>query len=305
MKENNFKVDFIGIGATKSGSTWIFECLKEHPQICGSSKKEIHFFDKSENYNKGLDYYESFFKHCISEKIKGEFTSTYIDSPLEAGIPLRIHKHFPKAKLIVCLRDPIERAYSHYKSSIYTKGQLSTYADFSKAIENHKLVKKGFYYKHLKKYFDIFPRENILVLIYEDIKKDSARFIQEIYNFLGVETQFVPPSIEKRIGFTGRSMSSFRIPFLSISLYKTVRSLNRSGKFFRFLKKIGLKFLYKKVVNWNRKIEGQNISDPSVKKIIDFDTQTKLYQTYKNDINNLERLIGKDLSHWKQIVNKN
>ena len=98
--------DFIGIGASKAASSWIFSCLKEHPEICVSSKKEINFFNKPYNYNKGIEHYKSFFKHCPKKSIKGEFTPNYINS---TQVPQLIHKHFPNVKIIACLRNPIDK----------------------------------------------------------------------------------------------------------------------------------------------------------------------------------------------------
>src|SRR6056297_562433 len=113
MKETKkeFNIDFIGIGAQKAGTSSIFHFLKEHPEICTSSKKEIHFFDKEYNYLKGIKFYRKFFNNCSSKNIKGEFTPRYIYHPKVAQ---RIKKYFPDVKLIVSLRNPIERAISHY-----------------------------------------------------------------------------------------------------------------------------------------------------------------------------------------------
>ena len=101
--ESNFQIDFVGIGAGKSATTWIYYCLKEHPQICCSSKKETAFFGKSwwewggGNYEKGMGWYETFFNHCPKDAIKGEFCTRYIS---DSDSPYLIKKHFPKVKII-------------------------------------------------------------------------------------------------------------------------------------------------------------------------------------------------------------
>ncbi len=109
MQNKDFKIDFIGIGTGRSASTWIYECLREHSQICMSQPKETRFFNR--NYEKGLKWYYKRFQNCSSFSIKGEYSPGYLVS-LET--PLLIKKHFPDAKLILCLRNPTERAYSHY-----------------------------------------------------------------------------------------------------------------------------------------------------------------------------------------------
>lgn len=127
--ENNHKQspDFIGIGVMKAATTWIFQCLVEHPDICGSSKKEIHFFDRPENYKKGLEYYKAFFNNCSHDKVKGEYTPRYIFSK---DAPELIYKNFLDVKIIACLRNPVDRAASHYKFSVCQNGRLSVFCSF-------------------------------------------------------------------------------------------------------------------------------------------------------------------------------
>ncbi len=118
------KIDFIGIGAAKAASTWIFTCLNEHPEICSDSRKETNFFSRYYNYKKGIKYYYSLFSHCSEDKIKGEFSPTYISSP---QAPYLIYKHFPEVKLIACLRNPVDRAYSEYNFRVRTKSGIYIY----------------------------------------------------------------------------------------------------------------------------------------------------------------------------------
>ena len=166
------KPDFIGIGVEKAGTTWIHYNLKTHPEICMISRKkfkEIYFFNESHQYSKGIEYYRSLYNRCPKNKVKGEFTAGYLSSP---QTPFLIYKHFPNVKLIVCLRNPIERAYSHYKYDMELKGFYNIYKSFEEAIKkNLSFLKLSFYYKQLKKYYDLFPNKNILVLFFEDQKK--------------------------------------------------------------------------------------------------------------------------------------
>ena len=101
---------FLVIGAPRSGTTWIARNLREHPEICLSKKKELHFFDRDENYERGIAYYESFFTRCSEQQHAiGEATPDYIHVPVAAK---RIKEHLPHAKLIVSLRNPRDRVYS-------------------------------------------------------------------------------------------------------------------------------------------------------------------------------------------------
>src|SRR6056297_310721 len=176
MKSKKFKSpDFIGIGTMKAASSWIFYNLKKHPEICGAKRKEVHFFDRHK-YKKGLKFYSKFFKHCDENKIKGEFTPSYI---YDKEAPGRIHDNLPEVKIIACLRNPVDRAYSEYRFSIEKKGKLRWYSGFLTALQKDRTFReKGFYYKQLKKYFNLFPKENIKIMIFDDLKRDPSSFIK-------------------------------------------------------------------------------------------------------------------------------
>src|SRR6056297_3627604 len=270
------KINFIGIGVQKAATTFIFKKLAEHPEVCGSSKKEIHFFDKEYNYSKGIKFYHSFFQHCSDSKIKGEFTPRYIYHPKTAS---RIKKHFPNVKLIVCLRNPIERARSHYFYSLQQKGRLFyLYNSFGEAIRKDKiLIERGFYYKQLKRYFDLFPKENILVLFFEDLKSNPKNFIQKIYSFLDVDDNFVPSNIKEKKHVTGDKIVKEKFPFLNFVLYKLRSLIKENSLIDIILEKLFIKKFFKKITIFNKK---------KVKN--------------KENINKLEKLLNIDLSNWKK-----
>ena len=101
--------DFLGIGTQKGGTTYLHSLLSEHPQAFLAIPKELHFF--SLHYQKGLAWYRDFFKSAADDKSCGEITPYYMFHPLAFK---RIHKHLPDVKLIVLLRDPVERAISQF-----------------------------------------------------------------------------------------------------------------------------------------------------------------------------------------------
>lgn len=280
MTTSNFKIDFIGIGASKAATTWIFDCLAEHPQVCDTKKyKELDFFNNY--YEKGVSYYQSFFKSCPPGKLKGESTPGYLFNPKVAA---RIKHCFPKVKLIVCLRNPIERAFSQYnfdKKSDFICAKNS----FEKALKlKPSLIKQGFYYSQLKRYFDLFSKENILVLIYEDIKKDPVRFIQSIYKFLKIDDKYIPKSIS--------NPSNKRLEFRSVKLQITLYKIYTKLKLNRLFKKLNLEILARAVKRLNTTIK-------SKREEMTQETRSYLQKIYQEDIKKLENLIQKDLSFWK------
>lgn len=183
---------FLFIGTAKAGSSWIFEVLREHPQIFIPEAKDLHFFDK--HFDKGFDWYREFFSGGGEAVASGEISHDYLSSP-EA--PARIHHTLPGVKLFACLREPVDKTISAFifnqSTHLSRTAKLKAYA-FSPWIMNHNN-----YYNGLLRYYQIFPKENILVLFYDELRKDPASFIRTIYTFLGVDPGFSPPSLHKTV----------------------------------------------------------------------------------------------------------
>ncbi len=187
-------IDFIGIGAQKSGTSWAYACLYEHPEICAPIK-EIHFFSRP-RFEKGISWYESHFDACPQQKKKGEFSTSYLYSK---ETPKRIKECYPDVKLIAILRNPVTRAYSQYRNSIKA-GEIDENVSFETfQKEEPSVIAQGLYSEQLDRYRAVFPREQLLVLVYEDIEKDPLVFMKRIYTFLGVDESFVPSMLHEQI----------------------------------------------------------------------------------------------------------
>jgi hypothetical protein len=184
--------NFLGVGSFRCGTTWIYECLKEHPDVfVPPDRKEVHFFDW--NYSKDIEWYRKWFEERASESAVGEFSPSYL---FHQKAPMRIARHLPDVKLIASLRDPVDRAYSNYWN-LRSTGAIT--CSFAEARRYHDwLVEPGLYYRHLKRYLDLFPRENLLVLIFDDLESEPASFIRGVYNFLDVDTKFVPTTVNEK-----------------------------------------------------------------------------------------------------------
>lgn len=189
--------NFLVIGPGKSGTTWMYHALKNHPQICVSSAKETLFFETE--FNRGIDWYSDFFSHCNEDtKATGEVSNTYIFCH---QAPERIKSVNPDMKLISCLRNPIERTFSHYLFLI-RGGQFE--GTFREALKEYPhLIEKGKYFKNLKPYLDTFAAEQICLKLFEDLKSNQEKFIQSIYGFLDVDSNYQPfVDDEKRFSAT-------------------------------------------------------------------------------------------------------
>jgi hypothetical protein len=180
------KIDFIGLGAQKSATSWAYTCLYEHPQVC-MPIKEIHFFSRP-RYAEGREWYESHFSKCDSKKLKGEWSTSYLYSPEAPG---RIRAWYPEAKLLAILRNPVTRAYSQFRNAIRA-GEIPKDKSFEAYSAEEKSVwDQGLYAQQLERYYALFPKNQILVLIQEDIDRNPVAFMKQIHEFLGIEKDFV------------------------------------------------------------------------------------------------------------------
>ena len=205
--------DFLIIGAARSGTTSLYEYLTQHPSIIPGVGKEVYFFDKK--YSNGVNWYKSFFPTKISKAklekkqntlcLTGEATPRYLHYPYA---PKRVHQLLPKVKLIVLLRNPIDRAYSHYQMEYNTGNEDLS---FEKAIEQEEnrisndmkkmendetfysvyfyrksYLTRGIYLDQLKRWYKYFPKEQFLILKSEDLYSDPSKIYREVLSFLGL-----------------------------------------------------------------------------------------------------------------------
>lgn len=299
MKTTNgsFKIDFIGIGAEKSATTWVADCLAEHPQICFSKQKEIYFFNeydphtlkvKNLKYQRGVAWYKKHFTHSIRMCIKGEFSPTYLYGKTTAR---RIKKHFPNVKIVVVLRNPVERAFSQYIHDQRVGVLLQT--TFKQAIKkSDSYIEKGLYYKNIKNYYKLFPKKNIHIIIYDDIKKNPLLVIRNLYKFLGVNSNYSP----KRLNNKSFEAANTRFQRLNYFMYQTEQYIKKRG---------WARLVLLSEVSGVRKIAywfAHNVNKKKLDKYpkMDKGMETKLKSVFEKDINKLEKLINRDLSKWKK-----
>lgn len=282
------KLDFIGIGAPKCGTTWLADCLREHPAIYLPYQKEIGFFDyvdKGSNYSKGLKWYFSFFKRAKEGQKKGEFTTQYIYFPDACDL---IRKNFPEVKILVCLRKPEDMVYSFYwwRRANYEHSLLPK--TFEEAIKkDEKYIDWGLFYKHLKKFYEVFPKENIKVVLTDDVKKDSKSVIRKVYGFLGVDPSFVPLALERKVNRAKKP----RFVFLGEMAVLLISFLRKIG-LDKFVKTITRSMLISDIYT---AINKKDFDYPP----IDEKTRMKLKSVFRNDLKKLEKLIERDLSSWQ------
>lgn len=217
--------EFLIIGGKKCGTTSLFEHLAQHPQLLPSIKKEVHYFDGGrpplfDSFDKGPLWYRS---HFPPVRVPGptkhpafafEASPTYLCYPMVAE---RIHRLIPDVKLIVLLRNPAERAISHYFHSRKMGQEPLPIMEALEAEEDrlgsglvlgdleselhfrrHSYKQRGHYAEQIEQFFSVFPREQFLFIKSEDYFESSAAVMRRIFQFIGVEPEFEIPDLQPK-----------------------------------------------------------------------------------------------------------
>ena len=188
-------VDVFHVGPQKTGTTWVYQCLLDHPEIECPQKDTTHYF--SMLYHRGRGWLERQYPHAAADRLLFEPTPNYFRSPLA---PIRIARENPHAKIVACLRHPIARAFSHYW---HEKKKRRFDFRFEEALENFDLftnwIEPGLYALHLKRFLEHFPREQMLVQLFDDLEEDPWSFLQQLYRFIGVNDTFEPHVLHEKV----------------------------------------------------------------------------------------------------------
>jgi hypothetical protein len=278
------KPDFIGLGAQKAGTSWIYACLYEHPQIC-IPLKEIHFFSRQRNWSNGYEWYEKIFEQCSQDTKTGEFSTSYLVEPV---VPERIHRRYPSVKLIASLRNPIDRTYSNYLNDVKS-GVVPRNITFEEGLKSHpEYVEQGCYATQLRRYLQFFSRAQILLLVYEDCLHQPLEFIQSIYRFLDVDSGFVPSMLHKKVNVSKVP----RFVVLERCLITISEFLHSKGfhHVWWFAKKIGVANFIRKLNTRQSKSKNIKTESPPWRELV--------YTQLEGEIKALETIIERDLHEW-------
>ena len=194
-------VSFMVIGAAKCGTSALHRYLIKHPHIGGGKNKELHFFDNTSNFKQqNLDYtpYHQQFDVSNRNKIFGDFTPDYMYFQESAQL---IWSYNPNVKLILMLRNPIERAFSHWNMQIQRSHVLDP-LPFNEAIRNERFrlraylpqqhghfsyIDRGFYTEQIRRFQRLFPKNQFLFIRYDDFKNEQEKTLHRVFEFLNVD----------------------------------------------------------------------------------------------------------------------
>ena len=193
---------FLILGAQKSGTTSLYRYLTAHPSVKPALRKEIHYFDL--NFERGRNWYLTHFpSHVASGSITGEATPYYLFHP---AVPGRVADMLPAARLVAVLRNPVDRAYSHYAHSVKhgfetssfedalarelkligDSARLAEHVDDNYSHQHHTYLSRGLYAQQLDRWYPLYRPEQLLVLKSEDLSNHPAVVVQRTAEFLGL-----------------------------------------------------------------------------------------------------------------------
>ncbi|MCX2745867.1 sulfotransferase [Mangrovivirga sp. M17] len=299
--------DFLLIGAGKSGTTSLHNYLDQHPEIYMSKIKEPYFFalEGEEIVSKeddplnlydfpwavtDLKEYQKLFEPAEPFQKKGESSTMYLYGD---KAPSNIKKYIPDVKIIAIFRKPSERLYSRYLHLARENNLMGT--TFDKVLDKESiwwlrndLVKEGFYYKHLSRYYELFDKSQIKVFLYDDLRSDPERVISELYSFVGVDSDFNPDTSIRfnQSGFIKNKILDKLYGTDSI-LFKTIKSVVPG-----MYSKLKESLIIQKQLN---KLRGKNLEKPGIDQEIE---KTLTREIYYDDTMKFQELIERDLSHW-------
>lgn len=265
--------DFLVVGGQKCGSTSFARQLAEHPEIFMSPTKEPNFFSFEEQWRQGLGWYTSLFEGAAAAKAVGEASTTYTWHPTHPGVPARIADLLPNARFLYLVRNPVDRAVSHYLHIWYDR---RTSEPFEKAVESiPRLIDYGRYYWQIEQYLPYFSPERWLVLVFEDFIGDPLRVHRQVFRWLKVDPHFVPSDLSPAnvTSDKGRTPGAVRWALDC-----------------RPVRRIGATLLPLRVRNWLRGM-GPQQEKPQVSAAL----RRRLWERFLPDVEALSRFVGRDL----------
>lgn len=294
---------FLVIGAAKSGTTALHHYLGQHPQVFMSPVRETSFFaldgarpqfrgPRAEIMNSDaiwrFEDYARLFDGVAGERAVGEVCPRYL---FQLGTAAKVVRRLPEVRVVAVLRHPAERAFSSF--AMYKRDGFEPCPTLDAAIDDEPRrlretwayaihVNYGFYGRQLQEYFDVLPRQSIKCFLYEDLVEQPGRFFAELFEFIGVDADFMPDT-ERRHNASGM----IRNPLLRVLWTRThgVRS--------------AVPLLPKPVRRRVASFFTSRAMDPLP---FPAETRGRLIEIYRDDIGRLQDLIGRDLSHWLDPV---
>jgi hypothetical protein len=274
---------FVGIGAQKCASTWLHRILAEHPEVVVPQVKEVDFF--SYHYDHGYQWYERCFAAARPARACGEISPSYFAEP---AVPERVARYLPQARILLSLRDPVERALSNHRHEVRVGHFAGPDLSFETGLRNNPMyLEQGRYATHLRNWLRHFDRDSILVVLMEDIESDPRAVCAQVYRFLGIDARFVPAGLASRYNPSFATRWS-PLTAMKDAVYGATR-LPGLHWLWELAARTGLRSLYRDV---NVVPSGAVIPAPAPQ------TLQQLRAQFAPEVRELETMLGRSLAAW-------
>ena len=292
------------IGVQKSATTSVYDWISQHPDVCGPvSLKDTPFFIDDKLFNKGLNFLEKIYQNELSNEriiLNGSAHNIYFEHAIK-----RIKKHNPDAKLILILRNPVDRAISAYRFAVKRNLERDS---FMNSIKNESIrlqsdniqilsettyIDHGRYYQQIKNLYKYFNEDKVLIIDYDDVKNKPNQIISDVFTFLNINSNFNPEF--RTLNNTGNiRFEALRDIVYNNNPIKNFLVTKVLDKLVSYDLKYKIKIKVLALITKKAQIGSQNNRNT-------FDESTKkhVYSLLSDDIDMLENLIKRDLSHWK------
>jgi hypothetical protein len=265
-----------------------------------AQNKETNFFMKTHvasvlplrtryhvaHHEDGMAWFQGRFAHHRPGQLRGEYSNGYISDPESARL---LHEHNPGIKLVCCFRSPVEVIYAGYFQLARIQPLPGSFEETLKQYPS--FIEYGRYLRNLQPFLDRFPRGNILLLVYDDLKPDPAAFYRRICEFLRIDPEFSPPSLSKRIN-PRAVVRSRRLRDLRFAINGFMQSTEATRLLRKGLSRAGVGEMVVRLFQKNEK--------PAAAPPMSPETKAWLVQTYREDNERLGAFLGRDLSHWNR-----
>ncbi len=281
------------VGAQKAATSSLYQMLRQHPQVYVPERKELHFFD-APDYRQDLDSYRKHFRGAEDYPVRVDITPAYLFMPQVAE---RIHESLgDETKILILLRNPIDRAVSHYRMT-YGRGWEILDLEQAFACEPERLAasgrsryrqsyfSRGIYSDQVERFQERFS--SVKIMLFEDLLNETDESMGELYDFLDIEFRQIPLASSNK-GVSPRSL------VLNRFVKRYIQPKGESGP----------RLLDSARYRLSNAIRRYNRSDKRLKVQLSDEFYQTLQRYYREDIERLELLIGKDLSHWKEKENR-
>jgi hypothetical protein len=287
-----FSIDFVGVGAAKAGTTWLYRCLSDHPQVCMAEPKELNYFCTrllwpipASNWREGEEWLRARFSRWQPEQLRGEISPSYLVDP---HAPRLIHERFPEARIIISYRNPTDALYSLYFQFSRQRPVPRTFEAF--IDQCGFALPLGFYHQHTLRFLDRFPRQQLHLIVYDDITSHPGSVLSDLFRFLGVASDWCPKGLERRDNVR-RGPRSLVVRNTVVRLQVLLDASPRALRLAELSRRLGLHEL----ANWIHKM------NLAVLPVTPMRPQTRGRQALYAEQNLLlGELLGRDLSHWNE-----